>query len=502
MVGPALALTVAATRETGQAAMWLRIQHRFFITLLLTVILVAGGTGTFFYHSAQHNLLLSLRHRMHDQLARLAPTLDASAVRAALAAEDAASLETVLEEMVRATPGLTRARVLRALGVGPASVLFDSLAGPHRGPPPADADAVRLGRQEPAVASALHEGRGGERLSGYAPLPDGQGEYLLALEMDASAVAARLQDLRYAGLGALGLALVLTLVISRLLTGHFLKPIYILASRAEEIAAGRLGGQVDLHTYDELDRLIDAFNTMSERLARSRSERERVYLALKESREQMEDRVRRRTVELERVNAELRREVEERQRAEDALWQAARTDFLTGLLTRRAAVELLEHESQQSRRRGQGFCVILGDIDRFKQINDCHGHEAGDAVLQEVARALQRAVRAQDAVARWGGEEMLLLLPATPLTGAVHLAEKIRAAVEALEPRFQGMPIPITISLGVSDYTPEHDIDECIRRADLAMYEAKAAGRNRVRSRGTDAPPPEGAPPAPVSRGS
>lgn len=166
--------------------------------------------------------------------------------------------------------------------------------------------------------------------------------------------------------------------------------------------------------------------------------------------------------------------------AEQALHRIASTDPLTNLLNRRAMTELIEREVARSQRTRQPLALLLCDIDHFKRINDGHGHAAGDHVLQTVANLLQATVREYDCVARWGGEEFLILLPDASLTGAATIAERLRAAVQVCAISFEDQTIPVTMTLGVSPLHPEENWHSAVNRADEALYRGKANGRNRV----------------------
>jgi diguanylate cyclase (GGDEF)-like protein len=159
----------------------------------------------------------------------------------------------------------------------------------------------------------------------------------------------------------------------------------------------------------------------------------------------------------------------------------ATTDELTHLANRRHMHELLEAEQQHRHAAPGHVCVALLDIDHFKGINDRYGHAAGDAVLQAFAGAAMAALRSGDTLARWGGEEFLLLMPDTELPDALSALARIGAAVAAL--RFAGIDaeLRLTFSAGVAAATlPGSRFDEAIARADAAMYQAKASGRNCV----------------------
>lgn len=163
------------------------------------------------------------------------------------------------------------------------------------------------------------------------------------------------------------------------------------------------------------------------------------------------------------------------------LYIAALRDSLTSLLNRRAAGERLDEEVAFARRHATLLSFLILDIDRFKTINDTHGHPVGDAVLADVARALRGAVRAEDVVARWGGEEFVVLARGIPQEGARVLAERIRSAVEKLTLATPaGVPVPVTISIGGALLGKGDDGLALVRKADAALYEAKTSGRNRV----------------------
>ena len=165
------------------------------------------------------------------------------------------------------------------------------------------------------------------------------------------------------------------------------------------------------------------------------------------------------------------------QRAMDQLEQAAATDRLTGAWNRRRFEESAQAEMSLAQRRQQALSLIMLDLDHFKRVNDTFGHGTGDMVLVATAQTLQGQLRASDSLVRWGGEEFLVLVPATSQKGALALAEKLRAAVEAVTYPEVGQ---ITISLGVAAYAPGEPLPQWIQRADDALYQAKARGRNGV----------------------
>jgi len=171
----------------------------------------------------------------------------------------------------------------------------------------------------------------------------------------------------------------------------------------------------------------------------------------------------------------------------------ANTDPLTGLANRRPVMDELERVSEEG-----DYCVVVADLDNFKELNDGFGHLCGDHVLAGVGAELMLHVRASDTVGRWGGEEFIFVLPGTSLADATGFAERLRAAVEGCSFECSGHVHRVTASFGVADGTGDGMSHRVVRRADDAMYEAKEAGRNLVRLRplssATADPPTRGIP--------
>ncbi|MDR9862371.1 GGDEF domain-containing protein [Pseudomonas baetica] len=160
--------------------------------------------------------------------------------------------------------------------------------------------------------------------------------------------------------------------------------------------------------------------------------------------------------------------------------QKALIDPLTGLPNRAAWSERLEHEIKQWQQHGNTLSLAMLDLDHFKRINDNYGHLAGDKVLKIIATVLRKRLRGSDFIARFGGEEFVLLLPATPPAVGAKLLETLRAAIEACPFHFKGERVTITISMGLASFKAGEHSDLVLKRADQALYRAKNAGRNRV----------------------
>jgi diguanylate cyclase (GGDEF)-like protein len=157
-------------------------------------------------------------------------------------------------------------------------------------------------------------------------------------------------------------------------------------------------------------------------------------------------------------------------------------DGLTGCFNRTHGIEMTDTELRRARRARSAISVIMFDLDHFKDVNDCRGHLCGDAVLAAVGHKMRDVLRASDVKCRYGGEEFLVVLPETPLAGARRVAEILRAEIADNPIMFNGEPVPISASFGVTAVLPnEVDAPAVIARADAALYRAKSEGRNCVR---------------------
>lgn len=228
---------------------------------------------------------------------------------------------------------------------------------------------------------------------------------------------------------------------------------FALAERINEEKRLRFNAQQDALESERKTRFAQAETLDAQRVANAR----------------LEQRVQERTLALEEANARLA--------------ELSATDQLTGLKNRRYLDGLLHDEFSRCLRYSRSISLLLLDIDHFKRFNDSYGHQVGDDCLRAVAGALREAVRHQvDQVARYGGEEFCVVLPETDAEGAVVVADRIRLAVEALQFVVNGQRVPVTVSVGVAAMIPRDlpDAHLLVLNTDKALYEAKAAGRNRV----------------------
>jgi len=246
-----------------------------------------------------------------------------------------------------------------------------------------------------------------------------------------------------------GLILIMSLILSAFDIRRLLEPVRDLAKTANVIAQGNYDIRADVKTDDEIGILAKNFNIMVDKL---------------------QDHI-------QNLDKKIQEKTEE-------LKSLAITDPLTKLYNRRYFSEISSELFELDKREEKSLSVIMIDIDKFKNINDTYGHQAGDVVIETLASTMSYMKRESDIACRYGGEEFVLLLPKTTKEGAYKFAQRLREKIEKTTVRVEGIEqhITFTISVGVSetDYTVDANIEAVIKRADDAMYKAKKTGRNRV----------------------
>lgn len=444
---------------------------KLFLSHFLAIVMVSGSIGTYFYQNAIDSLLDSVQARLKYSAALLGGSINVEGLDLIVSAADKARdpyVEGVsrLRELVKSNPDVAFIYVMRRNG---SDVRFVLDSDPDTPAEPGEVydvnvQALREGFDAPASTRELFTDKWGTFMSGFAPLSGTNGRYAVGIDMRADEVANKLDELKTTGALSFVFSLLLAFGFSHFLTRNLVRRINALHRRCLEVgtlpvtAAGWKG--------DELDQLAETFGDMLTRLQQSQAELER--------------RVEQRTLELSAANAQLKAEVAQREQIASLLEETARTDFLTKLVNRRAMHRVLQNEIARQGRSPGSFSVVLVDIDHFKKINDEFGHDVGDDVLIALSRLFQAAVREQDVVSRWGGEEFLMLLPNTGQLDAVEQAERLRQLLDSESLAIERYPHRVTASFGVCEFASGENLESLLKRADVALYEAKAGGRNRV----------------------
>jgi len=464
------------------------IRLKLFLSHVVAVLLVSGSIGTYFYGSAIESLMDGLKERLQATAALISQTIDADTLRSVRAATDVTQpgyAETLqkLRTLRRMNPDIAYLYVMRQEGEKIFFVVDSDETEKQALPGTVYSHQLpRLieGFTGVSVDQEILSDEWGAFLSGYAPILNGTGEFLVGIDMRADKVYYKYRNLRISGVCSLFASIVLAFLFAKYLAARFTGPIRLAIDRCTAIAAGKLDEQILLRTDDELDQLLKAFNTMSATLALTEQKKQEAFTALQRSRDELEIRVRQRTADLNEVNNKLNQEIAQRMIAQKDLQEAATIDPLTRLFNRRAMMERFEHEIARYRRNQTPFTVLVIDLDHFKLVNDAKGHDAGDSILVETGVRMKSMVRSQDAIARWGGEEFVVLLPETTLGGGRLVAEKIRSRIADAPFFANGEEVRLTASFGVAEFGKESNIDQVLKAADAAVYAAKRKGRNRI----------------------
>lgn len=292
--------------------------------------------------------------------------------------------------------------------------------------------ALRSLRQLPGQSVSYSNHRGTDAVGALVPIP--ALDWAVVSEIPRAEAFAQIAGLRnFTILTVLALFVVIGLI-AYVFGLTIVRPLNRLSHGAAQVAAGDLSVSLPVLGSGEAAYVTEVFNDMVARLREGREELEKL----------------------------------------------SRTDALTGLPNRRNLVETLDREVRRARRAQRPFTLLMIDVDHFKQYNDTFGHLAGDEVLGGIAAILTECIRTVDYAARYGGEEFTVLLPETPLAGALEVAERIRNRVAGEEVRNRQH---VTVSVGVGEFPTHGDSPEAVMAgADAALYEAKQQGRNRVQA--------------------
>lgn len=434
------------------------ISQRLFHSHLLTGLLASIAVGAWLLFAARGEILESHQRQRSATLAFAAATLDpaeASLIRGRLDIGTPAhqALSQHLANLLKADPDLRRLTLLRKVGTE-LRVVLDA------GPPLSLAPGDRF------------EQGGGHRVA----LADGL--HVLRAESSRTNVDERLAEITRLALLSFLFTVALSLAVGYSMGRYAHRLLQRLSQACSNIAEGRFGDRISVSSGDEFEELAHAFNRMAEHLQRSRGDLEESLKKTRAVQQRLEQNIHERSHELDKLNTMLRKEIEQRCQLEASLAEAAATDTLTRLLNRRAMLELVDHILKRLIPQARVCAFFLLDIDHFKKVNDTYGHETGDEVLKAVSRAIKAELNADEAAARWGGEEFLLMWPDCQVTQAEHRANRLRELIASQRWLKDGKPV--TISGGVIVLSQGMSFDEALSRADTALYKAKEQGRNRV----------------------
>lgn len=436
------------------------LSRHLFYSHLLCALVVATAVASYLYYSISADIVQTNQARLRSAFNALTTqfeTLDAARL-ASEAPDIVATLDLALNRAIE-TQQLLSATIFVGEKRLAGTPLFD--AGRH-------GDLVLEGKLiSPADPTAANIAQ------------SDTAQYNLVLRADGTGQQQRLSEIRnYALLGFIG-AVVLSLLFARLFATRINRVLDALVERLQQVAAGNFDARIQTIDEDPTGRLASAFNDMSERLQQTLREREGTLTQLREARTQLEGSIRDRNKELVDLNVLLRDEHEQRAQMEANLAEAAATDPLTKLLNRRALLGLMQHIGDTMCKSGKKCCIATLDIDHFKQVNDRFGHDVGDQVLSAVSAVIRKHLRADEAAARWGGEEFLLAWPDQSLAVAEQRADRLRELIG--DCNFANGRLRITASFGIAEWAPSEPLEAALKRSDKALYCAKAEGRNRVR---------------------
>lgn len=448
------------------------LSRHLFYSHLVCALVVATAVAGYLYYSISVGIVQTNQIRLRSafnaltvEFGTLLPAESALISPEVLAKIDLALTRTMgTQQLSSATLFSDEKRIAGTplLGVGNAAdlVLEDKLALHWQDDPTHLTDPNNAGPNSPA-------------------LPQNATKYTLALRADGTAQQQRLAEIRnYALLGFIG-AVILSLLFARMFAGRVDRALDTLVERLRQVASGNFDARIQTIAEDPTGRLASAFNDMSERLQQTLREREGTLAQLRDARTKLEGSIRDRNKELIELNVLLRDEHEQRAQMEANLAEAAATDPLTKLLNRRALLGLMQHIGEIMQKSGKKCCIATLDIDHFKQVNDRFGHDVGDQVLSAVSAVIRKHLRADEAAARWGGEEFLLAWPDQTLAVAEQRADRLRELIG--ECNFANGNLRITASFGIAAWAPSEPLEAALKRSDKALYCAKAEGRNRVR---------------------
>lgn len=432
---------------------------------------VSGSIGSYFYNSAIDNLQESLKSRLKNSAALLAKSFDAASIDKIRTIQDKEHPDyqthlDLLVDFAASNGDIAFIYIMRLDGDKVRFVLDSDQQNPAAPGEVYQQNIPELleGFSGVSVDSKITTDRWGSFMSGYAPIEGGEQPLLIGLDMKADDVSGKLSELKTQGLLSLLMSLVLAYVCCYLLSINLVQRIKKLHHRCGEITPD--SDVKDLGKGDEIDDLGSVFNVMLE--------------SFRKNQDDLEAKVLERTEEVNKANRNLMVEVKARKQMMEQLRDLAKTDFLTTLINRREMANILRGMCIDYRVSPKPFCIVLLDVDDFKNINDYYGNSVGDDVLLAVCKRLNAMLARGEVLARWGGEELMLLVDGAELPEAALRAEFIRKTLETMEFSAAGQPVIVSASFGVAEYKEHRGLDASIKEASMALYRAKRLGKNRV----------------------
>ncbi|RJF99876.1 biofilm regulation diguanylate cyclase SiaD [Noviherbaspirillum saxi] len=250
------------------------------------------------------------------------------------------------------------------------------------------------------------------------------------------------------------------------------------APRIEELLADPAHSENPLRI--PLDDLYAEFRSLLHQIDRVTRISDRYQSVSQEEKISLTDRYRKQLRQLEKIARISDRYQSMMRDLNEALKDASTRDALTGIGNRRMLMDRVKAEAARMERMSRPMTVALLDVDRFKAVNDAHGHEAGDRALIEIAQVIQSSVRDYDICGRWGGEEFMVIMPEVGAADAAMVIERVRSTIAGLDLRVGDTQLVLSASFGIAERRAGENASDTINRADAALFEAKRAGRNRA----------------------
>ncbi|MDQ6962144.1 MAG: GGDEF domain-containing protein [Mariprofundaceae bacterium] len=456
----------------------LSVYQKIFLSHFLAIVFVVMGLGTYLYIQAMQNVLLSVQTRLASSIVLLSQSFDASQLNGLRQKKDMdkdvyRKNIQLLREMVKSNPDVVSLYILRRSTQQALFVLdSDSVAMVDTGSLyQAVNPELLIGFYQVSTDVKITSDQWGYFLSGYAPLKNGLGQYLIGMDMRADDVAKQVEEVRYAGLLALLLICVFSLLFAWGLSNLFTRRINVTIKKLHEKS---LMPEFKERKGDELDALVGASECIANELYENQLSADRSQQGLQDQLQHLKKHYKEHTHELEESNALLRTEVEQRVKIEKELAKVACTDDLTGLMNRRAMMHICQKLVKQYGQKQQSFCLMLIDIADFKALNQQYGLIAADQMMIQFSDFVRHRLAQQDVIARWSGADFMLVMKEASLDDAQDFAYELDQALNHYY--FHAGKVPIQLHMGIGVHRATMNTEDVIQHATLALMQAKQRG--------------------------